>query len=365
MDIPDLKNSTRFTRSEVYLKNHYPDFYEYIMNRYPIPDYFPEKLYWYAHKLEGRPICPVCGKELKFITFIDGYKKFCSTVCNNQSYETKERKRQSCLRKYGVENPAQLQSTIDKMKKTCLEKYGVENAHQSDIIKDKIKQTCLEKYGVENPRQNKDIKIRAKQTCLEKYGVENPSQAQTIKDKKIETSLKHYGVPSPNMIKEIKDKIKQTCLERYGTDNYSKTSQFLEKAYNTKKKNHSFNTSKLEEEFSSYLDSNSINYIRQHKNEKYPFSCDFYFPERDIYLEINGTWTHGQHPFDPESIEDNIKLDIWKSKDSNYYRGAIETWTITDPHKVQVARENGIQLYVFYGHMLENLINFCKEKNIL
>ena len=319
MDIPDLKNSTRFTRSEVYLKNHYPDFYEYIMNRYPIPDYFPEKLYWYAHKLEGRPICPVCGKELKFITFIDGYKKFCSTVCNNQSYETKERKRQSCLRKYGVENPAQLQSTIDKMKKTCLEKYGVEN----------------------------------------------PSQAQTIKDKKIETSLKHYGVPSPNMIKEIKDKIKQTCLERYGTDNYSKTSQFLEKAYNTKKKNHSFNTSKLEEEFSSYLDSNSINYIRQHKNEKYPFSCDFYFPERDIYLEINGTWTHGQGPFDPESIEDNIKLDIWKSKDSNYYRGAIETWTITDPHKVQVARENGIQLYVFYGHMLENLINFCKEKNIL
>ena len=41
---------------------------------------------------------------------------------------------------------------------------------------DKKKQTCLNKYGVENPFQNNQIKEKIKQTNIIKYGVEHPSQ---------------------------------------------------------------------------------------------------------------------------------------------------------------------------------------------
>lgn len=379
MIIPDLENSTRHTRSERYIKNHYPDFYLYINNKYVQLDYFPEKLYWYIHKLKERPLCPICGNVLGFHGFIAGYAKACSLSCINKLPEIKARKKESCLIKYGVENPAQLQSTLDKMKDTCLKKYGVENARKSEAIKEKAKRTCLEKYGVENPRQSKYIKEKIKRTCLEKYGVNNYSSTQECRDKVRNTNYERYGHDNYTQTQEYKERFpdilkrtKCTCQQRYGASNFTLSQQykdnvkvFMNKSYNTKKQNNSFNTSKIEEDFAVYLDSNNITYIRQYRSEKYPFNCDFYFPERDIYLEINGTWTHGSHPFDSSNQADLDILDIWKSKNSNYYKGAIKTWTITDPYKAQAAQENGIQLYVFYGHNLEDLINFCKEKNIL
>ena len=48
-------------------------------------------------------------------------------------------------------------SEKNKIKETCLKKYGVEYAFQAEEIKDKIKQSCLEKYGVENVSQNSEI----------------------------------------------------------------------------------------------------------------------------------------------------------------------------------------------------------------
>ena len=69
----------------------------------------------------------------------------------------------------------------ERYKQTCLQKYGVEFTTQSKKVKDKIKKTCLEKYGVEVPSQCKEIKYKIKKTNLEKYGVEFSSQNQEIK----------------------------------------------------------------------------------------------------------------------------------------------------------------------------------------
>ena len=41
-----------------------------------------------------------------------------------------------------------------KTKNTCLEKYGVDNPMKLNIVKEKSKQTCLEKYGVDNIFKN-------------------------------------------------------------------------------------------------------------------------------------------------------------------------------------------------------------------
>ena len=86
-----------------------------------------------------------------------------------------------------------LNTDWEKHKQTCLEKFGVENPFQSEEVKEKSKQTMLERHGFEYPMQSEDVKNKSKQTCLEKFGCEIPMQSE-----------------------EVKKKSKQTCLERYG-----------------------------------------------------------------------------------------------------------------------------------------------------
>lgn len=97
---------------------------------------------------------------------------------------------------------------------------------------------------------------------------------------------------------------------------------------------------------------------RQYRSEKYPFRCDFYIRSLDLYIEFNGTWTHGFHPFDPESPADNMRLEflIEKAKTSKYYRQAVYVWTVLDPRKRETAKVNGLNfLEVWSVDELETL----------
>ena len=96
----------------------------------------------------------------------------------------------------------------------------------------------------------------------------------------------------------------------------SSKKQMLEKQYLTKSKNHTFNISKGEDWFYSYLlllyDENDI--VRQYKDDRYPFNSDFYIKSEDLFIELNRCWTHGEKPFDPN---DNSCIEIpskWKEK---------------------------------------------------
>jgi hypothetical protein len=108
-----------------------------------------------------------------------------------QSNEVKYKGKQTCLDKYGVENPMQSNEVKEKGKQTCIEKYGVEHPMLSVEVKDKIKQTCLDKYGVEYSLQSVGVREKGKQTCIEKYGVEHPMQVADIFDKAVKNSYKH------------------------------------------------------------------------------------------------------------------------------------------------------------------------------
>lgn len=58
----------------------------------------------------------------------------------------------------------------DKRKKTCLDRYGVNNYSKTGECREKMKDTCLEKYGVDSYSKTKDFLNRYERTCLEKYG---------------------------------------------------------------------------------------------------------------------------------------------------------------------------------------------------
>ena len=45
-----------------------------------------------------------------------------------------------------------------------------------------------------------------------------------------------------------------------------------------------------------------------------------------MFIECNFHWTHGGHPFNSNSIKDQVKLEQWKTKQTKYYEipGATE-----------------------------------------
>ena len=374
------------------------DIYEYLINRYNDSDSLKETLFRIYNGIEEHPKCPTCGKPLVFKGI---FFKFCSNICAQSSDEIKQKIKQTCLKKYGVDNYNKTKESKEKIKQTCLEKYGVEYFWQSDECKEKIKQTCLEKYGVDSPLKSEKIRNKCKQTCLEKYGVDNPAKLEENKEKVKQTCLKKYGTLSPTQCKEIRDKIKQSCLEKYGVDNPAKLEENKEKVkktclkkygglapicdpniknqikqtclekygvdnygkslkhkinmsaimssdemqehrYNVMTKNHSFNTSKPEEELYLYIKEKFPSVKRQYKDKlRYPYNCDFYIPELDYFIELQGYYTHNTHPYNPNSILDQVLVERYKDRYGPKCQ-AITIWTLKDPEKRDCAKRNNL-----------------------
>lgn len=136
-----------------------------------------------------------------------------------------------------------------------------------------------------------------------------------------------------------------------------KTSEELQAALNkgfiTKRENKSFSTSKLEENYYKYLLTiyNKTDIIRQYKDERYPFNCDFYIKSEDLFIECNYHWSHGSTAFNPNDAECIKRLKVWeeKAKTSKYYQSAIDVWTRRDPLKIKCAKENQLNYKVLYN----------------
>ena len=126
----------------------------------------------------------------------------------------------------------------------------------------------------------------------------------------------------------------------------------IEKTYLTKKRNNSFNKSGIEESFYSELLSQNVNktVYRQYKDDRYPYYCDFYILEDDLFIELNAHWTHGGRPYDPNDKECQEQLALWqeKAKTSQFYANAIITWTIRDVEKQRCAKEKNLNYKVIY-----------------
>lgn len=352
MNVPNLDPTTpSIYRSKGYIQKYFSEFFDYIDNRWSYINNFSEKLYLYTNKIDNPPTCPICGGYRKFRNFSIGYNEYCSQRC--AAIGSRNKRESTCLKRYGVTNPAFSKELLLKKEETNLKRYGVKHVSQNHTIREKQITTMMRLYGTKTYTQTNDYK---------KY---METHHDEIERKKSDTCLKRYGTSHVFTNKNIYEKTRQTCLERYGFRNYSNTEEFQIRQYATKKKNHSFNSSKIEEDLSSYLDSNKVNYIRQYKSVDYPFVCDFYFPDKDVYLEINASWTHGPHPFNPNNQDDMTLLEEWKRKNNKYYNNAIDCWTRRDPLKVQTAKANNIMLYSVYSNKLEEILNFCEDNNIL
>jgi len=170
--------------------------------------------------------------------------------------EINEKRKKSCLEKYGVEHTSKLDKVKKKIEETNIKRYGVKAPSQNDNIKDKAKKTNLKRYGYYSSAMSPDVKEKAartnlkrygyyssamapeikekqKKTNLERYGAVSPSFNKVVKDKKKQTTLKHFNVEYPLQSEEVKQKSKETCLEKYGTEYAIQSEEVQERVIKT------------------------------------------------------------------------------------------------------------------------------------
>ena len=289
--------------------------------------------------------------------------------CGNASIELKKKYKNTSLERYGVENYASTPECRDKMAKTNLERYGAEQYTQTEDFRNKIISRNLEKYGVNSYTQTDEYKEKTLRTNLEKYGVEHYSMTDEFKERTKQTCMERYGCENIMHLDGIKEKIKEGYMDHYGTEHFAKSKEFyeklpsiLEKSNQTKRENGTFNTSQIEENFASWLTSQGIEYKRQYNSKDYPFNSDFYIPSQDLYIEIQGSWTHGGHPYGTRG--DSLVLEHWKKKaasGSDFYANAIDVWTRRDPLKRQWAKEHKLNWIEMFSNDIDEIIKAYKD----
>lgn len=178
----------------------------------------------------------------------------------------------------------------------CRERCGVDFYMQTQDYVDKVKRTNKVKYGTDWQISSKQTQDRANKTKLDRYkdiSYNNRPDAQ-------KTCLKKYGAPNYISSDDFKSKSALRHQQLYDTDNYFKTSEFKafyqknkdiikNKEYETKRKRGTFNASKPEDIYYSHLVEKygADDVIRQYKDERYPFACDFYIKSKDTFIELN------------------------------------------------------------------------------
>ena len=330
-----------------------------------------EIYYRLKNNLKKRPVCIICGKPVKYTS--GHYAKFCSKECQYSDLGkkiTKEIKIKSNLEKYGVEHTSQLKEVTDKrtksradhvdkiqqhVRESLYKKYGAYDVMHIPHILQKIKDTNLKKFGVEFPlqqlkKENSEIYQKISQTCINKFGVDSSLKNKEVREKIKQTNIQKYGVDNPLKNKEIREKIKQTNIQKYGVDNPLKNKEIWKKSQDNRQIS---SKSKLENNFLNYLklkyESDDI--ITQYKSKEYPYYCDFYIKSINLYIEIQGHWTHNDHPFDINNLNDQQIMNIWRTKSlsDKYYKNALNTWTIKDVEKRNTAIQNNLNYLEIFG----------------
>ncbi len=110
------------------------------------------------------------------------------------------------------------QSVIEKRKQTCMDRYGTVAPLLNAEVKNKSKSTCLEKYGNEQHLFNRGVQEKRKQTMVKRYGVEFSGQSQELTTKREQSCLLKYGSKSSLSNKEVQRKVKCTMMMKHGVE---------------------------------------------------------------------------------------------------------------------------------------------------
>jgi hypothetical protein len=161
------------------------------------------------------------------------YLQHCSELCKNthNSIKGSEKRKQTCMDRYGSTSNLTHPVTQKKIKTTMIEKYGVDHPMKNPDIKQKLGDTKNERFGdpAYNNREKfidtrnnwsdeklQQIHDKKKATNRERYGVDYSTQSTEMVEKTKITNLARYGVVNAASAPETKQKIRDTMVSKYG-----------------------------------------------------------------------------------------------------------------------------------------------------
>lgn len=286
MIVPDISISQR--RSIKYISKNFPEFYEYLQANFPGDISFAEKLYWWEHKIIAHPACSSCGKQLKFKDGFDGYGKYCCSKCANSNINKKLQCKNTCISKYGVENP----SNSDKIKVKI-------STQLKGRPLNKTRHTLIKKYGVENPSQLIDHQQKCIATNLKRYGVEWYAKTSEYKQSNTQRANVYIKNKYPNVIdiRFIDGKRVAICKCTDQCSRPCRLRQFyipirrLSRSQKCPKKTRSKFTS-IEIFVHDILRELGVEFITNTRKIITPKELDVYLPDYKLAIEVNGTYFH-------------------------------------------------------------------------
>lgn len=166
-----------------------------------------------------------------------------------------------------------------------------------------------------------------KQGMLDKYGVDNPFKLDEFQQIAAETRKEKYGAEYTLA--------RGSSLGDAARDTFARHTQ---KSIASKRQNCTLNTSTVEKHVKGFDDFES----QYNDDSCYPYLCDFYDKDRDLFIEVNASWTHGYHWYDVENDANICKKWEAKSEDSTYYENALDVFTKRDVEKRECARVNNL-----------------------
>lgn len=202
-----------------------------------------EKIAYYVYDKREIDICD-CGDTKKFIGFKNGWRETCgSKRCVVDS------RRNTCLDKYGVDNPKKSKEIIKKESDNIKRKWDGDHYMKSNKVQSKFKKTMVSRYGVEWAQQSQNISNKSVDTWMnnpDRLDIIDKRSAKLkeifdnnsdyINDKKNKTIIENWG-SKKELYKHINDKIRESSLEKFGVDHHLSHPHIIDKRVQSYKDN--------------------------------------------------------------------------------------------------------------------------------
>jgi len=326
-------------------------------------------------------MCDVCGdkKYLSYKMYLKNISKYNKYSCSRKCCQFKTE--QTCIKKYGVNNPSKSEIIKNRIKETNNIRYGVDYTFQSEEIKNKIKITNIDRYGVEYPQQNKHILQKSNETNLIKYGFKRSSENNEVKEK-IHNKLKNYWenkLLNEYSIISISGNIYELMCE-CGNHTYKIEKSLLNNRKYFKTKtcticNKKYSGSGYQKKLFEYISEiyNGeiiINYRKILDNE---FEIDIYLPKLKIGIEYNGLYWHSDNFLCNNYHYDKylkclnkgvLLIQIWEDEwvsnreyINNYLKNIISK---KEYHTGTIIKMNNMKPYILHNYKLSETIEPTK-----
>lgn len=238
-----------------------------------------------------------CNNICRFDSLERGFFNFCSTACVSRSGELLQKKRETCLIKYGVDHPTKDEAVNRRQREGMRRVIDI----RGDEINAKRKETCIRRYGVDSVNKISTI-AQKKSISLHKYFDSDIWQER--KDDRYQKFLKNTFLPR---MRENLNDIGLELLDEYkgGYEKYrfkcKKCGYVFEKLYY--QFTHGFHCKKCGPtrskaqseifEFIQLICPNS-NIGIDDRNIIYPKELDIIVKDKNIAIEYNGLYWHSE-----------------------------------------------------------------------